>query len=153
MEERMRRAAAIVLICGAILAASLAASKTPKADEPLKGATRRPAVNGWTYVHLTGTPAQIGYQHGYLLAHEIEDALRVEEVELSHDNHKDWQFFRNGAQHMMWPHIESEYREELQGITDGANAAGVKLDIWDVVALNGFLEWSYYVEQYDKQHG
>jgi len=138
----------------AFAAGSKPASKQGSANDPrLVGAFRRPAEHGWTYVHLTGTPAQIGYQHGYLLAHEIEDALRVEEVELSHDNHKDWQFFRNGAQHMMWPHIESEYREELQGITDGANAAGVKLDIWDVVALNGFLEWSYYVEQYDKQHG
>ena len=48
----MRRAMAIFLICGAILAASVAASKTPKPDERLKGALRRPAVNGWTYVHL-----------------------------------------------------------------------------------------------------
>ncbi len=54
---------------------------------------------------------------------------------------------------MMWPHIEAEYREELQGITDGANAAGIKLDLWDVVALNGFPEWSYYVAEYNKQHG
>ncbi len=30
---------------------------------------------------------------------------------------------------MMWPHIEREYREELQGIVDGASAKGVKLDI------------------------
>ena len=29
----------------------------------------------------------------------------------------------------------------------------MKLDVWDVVALNAFLEWSYYVKQYDKEHG
>ena len=127
--------------------------KQASASDPrLAGAFRRPTEQGWTYVHLAGTPAQIGFQHGYLLAPEIDDALQVEKLELSHDNHKDWQFFRNAAQNMMWPQIETEYREELQGITDGANAAGVKLDIWDVVALNGFLEWSYYVERYDKQH-
>jgi len=55
----MRRVVAIVLICGAILAASVAASKTPKPDVRLKGAVRRPVVNGWTYVHLEGTPAEI----------------------------------------------------------------------------------------------
>jgi hypothetical protein len=53
----------------------------------------------------------------------------------------------------MWPHIEQEYREELQGITEGAKAAGATLDLWDVVALNAAEEWTYYVEQYDKQHG
>ena len=30
---------------------------------------------GWTYVHLEGTPTEIGYQHGYLLAPEIADAF------------------------------------------------------------------------------
>ncbi len=54
---------------------------------------------------------------------------------------------------MMWPHIEQEYREELQGIADGANAKGLKIDIWDVVALNAAEEWDYYIKQYDKEHG
>jgi hypothetical protein len=54
---------------------------------------------------------------------------------------------------MMWPHIEQEYREELQGIADGAAAHGVKIDVWDVVGLNAETEWSYYNKQYDKEHG
>jgi len=130
------------------------ASKQDAANDPrLGGAFRRPAEHGWTYVHLAGSPSQIGFQHGYLLAPEIDDALRAEKVELTHENQKDWPFFRDAAQNMMWPHIESEYRQELQGIADGANAAGVKLDVWDIVALNGFVEWSYYVTEYNQQHG
>ena len=78
----MRRAAAIGLICVAILAASVAASKTPKADDRLKGAVRHPAVKGWTQVHLEGTPSEIGYQHGYLLAAEIQDMQKVFALEL-----------------------------------------------------------------------
>lgn len=129
-------------------------AKQDSANDPrLEGAFRRPADHGWTFVHLAGNPSEIGFQHGYLLAPEIEDALKVETLELTHENHKDWDFFRNAAQNMMWPHIEAEYREELQGITDGANAAGVRLDLWDVVALNAMEEWSYYVKQYDKEHG
>jgi hypothetical protein len=123
------------------------------ADPRLKNSFRRPEKNGWTYVHLEGTPAEIGFQHGYLLSAEIEDTLKVFTVETTHDNKKDWQFFRDAARSMMWPHIEPEYREELQGITDGANARGLKLDLWDVVALNAAMEWEYYVKQYDKQHG
>ncbi len=104
-------------------------------------------------MHLQGTPAEIGFQHGYLLAPEITDALKVTILEQTRDNQKDWQFFRDAAQTMMWPHIEQEYRDELQGIANGANAHGVKLDVWDVVALNAFPEWSYYVKQYNKAHG
>jgi Phospholipase B len=148
----MRRTAAIVLICGAILAASLAASKTPKADDRLKGAVRQPAVNGWTHVHLEGTPAEIGYQHGYLLAAEIQDMQQVFALELTHDNGKDWNFFRDASKNILWPHVEQEYREEMQGIADGLNAQGVKLDIWDVVTMNASQEWSYYVGEYDKTH-
>jgi Phospholipase B len=149
------------LVCWLLLAISMtaiaASSKSPavqdaSSDSRLKGAFRRPAENGWTFVHLVGSPAEIGFQHGYLLAPEIDDMVKAENLELSHDNKKDWQFFRDAAQNMMWPHIEAEYREELQGIADGANAAGVKLDLWDIVALNGAPEWSYYVKQYDKEH-
>jgi hypothetical protein len=148
----MRRAAAVVLICAAILAATVAASKAPKPDERLKSAVRRPAVNGWTYVHLEGTPAEIGFQHGYLLAAEIQDMQKVFALELTHDDGKDWNFFRDAAKNVLWPHIEQEYREELQGIVDGLNAQGVNLDVWDVVTMNASQEWSYYVAEYDKAH-
>jgi hypothetical protein len=131
---------------------------TPETE--LKGAFRRSANNGWTFVHLQGTPHEIGFQNGYLLAPEIEDTLKVTILEQIHDSKKDWQFFRYAAQNMMWPNIEQEYREELQGITDGINAHGVamkdlgmKIDLWDVVALNAAEEWEYYVKEYDRIHG
>jgi hypothetical protein len=150
-----------VIFAGLVLAGialSFVAAPSPRTATPeteLKGAFRRPENNGWTFVHLQGTPHQIGFQNGYLLAAEIEDTLRVTILETTHDNKKDWQFFRDAAQNMMWPHIEQEYREELQGVADGVNAHGVgmKIDLWDVVALNGAEEWEYYVKEYDRQHG
>ena len=66
-------------------------------------------------MHLEGTPAEVGFQHGYLLAPEIRDCSKCTQLELTHDNKKDWSFFRDAAQEMLWPHIEQEYREELQG--------------------------------------
>ena len=147
-------ASTLIICCATAVAANTKSGSAQDANDPrLAGAFRRPADHGWIFVHLAGSPSQIGFQHGYLLAPEIDDALKTETVELTHDNHKDWQFFRDAAQNMMWPHIEAEYREELQAIADGANAAGVKLDLWDVIALNAMPEWSYYVQQYDKEHG
>lgn len=147
----MRRSLSIV---GTVLVLVLATlSSNPAKDARLKNASRLPAKNGWTFVHLQGTPAEIGFQHGYLLAPEIEDTLQVLKAETVHDTQKDWDFFRKAAEEMMWPRIDQEYREEMQGIADGAVAHGVKLDLWDVVAMNASLEWSYYVKQYNKEHG
>jgi hypothetical protein len=101
---------------------------------------------GWIYVHLEGSPGEIGYQHGYLLAAEIEDAFRAVQLRDTHDTGRDWTFFRQTAREMLWPHVEAEYREELQGIAEGLKAKGVELDVDDVVALNAFEELAdYYV--------
>ncbi|MGA3105061.1 MAG: C45 family peptidase [Terriglobales bacterium] len=135
------------------IAFALPALTQDSANPRLQHSFRQPARNGWTFVHLEGRPSDIGFQHGYLLAPEIQDMLKVTELEATHDNAKDWAFFRDAARTMMWPRIDTEYREELQGIVDGANAKGVKLDLWDVVAMNGAEEWEYYVKVYDKEHG
>jgi hypothetical protein len=146
-------ACAALAVLGIALHATQAKPQPPAADARLEVAYRKPARNGWTVVHLQGTPAAVGYQHGYLLAAEIADTLAVIKLESEHDNKRDWAFFRDAAQKMMWPKIEAEYREELQGIADGARAKGVTIDVWDVVAMNASLEWSYYVKELDKQQG
>src|ERR1700688_4954694 len=148
----MRRSAAIAIVCSMILFAAAAATVKPKSDDRLKGSFRRPAVNGWTVVHLEGTPGEIGFQHGYLLAPEIQDLKKVYQLELTHDTGKDWNFLREAGKTVLWPHVEAEYREEMQGVADGATAHGVDVDIWDVVALNAAMEWSYYVAEFDKAH-
>src|ERR1700756_1535375 len=159
-EAFMRRAFSLVFLLIAICstAVALSRSKQPAAATPapsealLAGSSRKPPVSGWTVVHLSGSPAQIGYQHGYLLAPEIADLQKVFLLELTHDNGKDWNFFRDAAKNVWWPHIDQEYRDEMQGIADGVTARGVQLDVWDIVVINGAMEWSYYVGQYDKDH-
>lgn len=99
---------------------------------------------GWTYVHLQGSPRQIGFQHGYLLAREIEDTVRMYKVEISHAQRRNWAFFRTAGRTVLWPHVEAEYREEMEGIAAGLKAHGSKLDLWDVVALNGEIEIGEY---------
>jgi hypothetical protein len=140
-----------VVVCVGICAA--APARNSSSDERLKKAFRKPEQNGWIFVHLEGTPAEIGFQHGYLLAPEIEDTQRVVALGLTHDSKKNYAFFRNAAEKVLWPHIEAQYREELKGIVEGLKAKGVALDLWDVVALNAWLELSpYYTDWYDKEH-
>jgi len=110
-----RTPAVLAVLLLLVLAVSLV-SREPQADPRLKNSYRRPEKSGWTYVHLEGSPAEVGFQHGYLLAPEIADALKVTELELTHDNDKTWGFFRHAAQELLWPHVEQEYRDELKGI-------------------------------------
>jgi hypothetical protein len=119
-------------------------SREPQTDPRLRKAARAPERAGWIQVHLEGSPSDIGYQHGYLLASEIRDNFKAISVELAHDEKRDWEFFRKTSRELFWPKIEQEYREELTGIVDGLNARGVRLDLWDIVAMNAWLELPYY---------
>ena len=110
--------------------------------------------DGWTYVHLEGTPREIGYQHGYMLMDAIEDNLKVYALENSHEVGKDWTYFREIGRTVLWPHVSPEYKEELQGIAEGMKEAGSTRDLWDVVALNGVLEIrDYYLPTMDAKLG
>jgi hypothetical protein len=147
----MTRTALLAAVVTAFIGlASAAPAKVPDASAArLKKAFRKPAQSGWIFVHLEGTPGEIGYQHGFLLAPEILDAHKAVKLSITHES-KDWPFFRNAAEKVLWPHIEAQYREELQGIAEGLAAKGVALDLWDVVATNAWLELDpYYVKWAD----
>jgi hypothetical protein len=126
-------------------------SREPQTDPRLKKSSRMPERSGWIQIRLEGSPSEIGFQHGYLLAPEIQDNYKEISTELTHDEKKDWGFFRKTAQEVFWPHIEPEYREELTGIVEGLKAHGASLDVWDIVAMNAWLELPYYDKFLDKR--
>lgn len=139
---------ASLLLAGTIVLAS----RTSPTDPRLKNSFRRPERNGWVYVHLEGKPSEVGFQHGYWLEPEIERGFRDQVLLAEHDSKRPWAFFRETAEKVLWPHIETEYREELEGIADGVRARGGKLDIWDIVAHNAMEELSgYYVPWLNRQ--
>ena len=173
MNDSMRRVAAVLLVIlgGAALwwadsgaaasasandamVATIAAARERAAanDSRLKGASRF-EQGGWIYVHLEGHPGAMGYQHGYLLAPEIEDAFAAVSAGMMHSTERDWKFFRRAAHEMLWPKIDTEYQQELQGIVEGLRArTGSKLDVDDIVAFNAFEELpDYYVPWLNKQ--
>lgn len=136
------------LLIVALIAVAAAAAPPGKLDAP-----KRVEKNGWIHVRLAGSPAEIGRQHAAALAPEIADAFRTVQKLLVRDSGKDWPFFRQAAEKVLWPKIEAEYREEIDGLVEGLNIQNVKLDRWDLVAMNAFLELSpYYTNYYNKQH-
>lgn len=129
-----------------------AGSLPQESSDPRLQKAYRFQQDGWTYVHLEGSPSDIGFQHGYLLASEIQDAFQAIQFDDTHRTKRDWEFFRKAAREMLWPQTDAEYQQELQGIADGLKAHGVNLDIYDVVALNAFEEVpDYYVPWFNKR--
>jgi hypothetical protein len=64
--------------------------KISKPDRLAKAS--RENKNGWVYVHLEGSPSDIGYQHGYLLASEIDTTLQMMSYFLEHETKKTGNF-------------------------------------------------------------
>jgi Phospholipase B len=121
-------------------------------DPRLKDAYRYER-GGWVYVHIEGDPETIGFQHGYLLGPEIIDAFPAVSAGMTRSTKRDWPFFRDVAREQLWPKLDPEYQQELQGIAEGLNArTGSQLDVYDIVALNSFEEVpDYYVPWLNKQ--
>lgn len=147
----VRRCSTLAILLGLAVAA-LAANPAGNPSDPRLQKAYRFRQGGWTYVHLEGSSSDIGFQHGYLLASEIQDAFEAIKLFDTHQTQRDWEFFRTTARQMLWPHIDAEYQQELQGIADGVKAHGVDLDVYDIVALNAFEEVpDYYVPWLNKQ--
>ena len=129
-----------------------ARARVASSDARLRGAYSFER-GGWIYVHLEGDPFNIGFQHGYLLAPEIEDAFPAVSAGMMHSTKRDWPFFREVAREKLWRKLDPEYQQELEGIAEGLNArSGSQLDVYDIVALNSFEEVpDYYVPWLDKQ--
>lgn len=134
-------------------AAMAAARARSVAADPRLAGSYRFEEGGWIYVHLEGRPGAIGFQHGYLLAPEIQDAFPAIQKRMTYSTKRDWAFFRKAAREMLWPKIDPEYQQELQGIVEGLRARSEsQLDIDDLVAFNAFEELpDYYVPWLDKQ--
>ena len=109
----------VIMICGCT-------NSSNKNDRLAKSS--REDKNGWVYVHLEGSPSDIGYQHGYLLANEIDSALQMMSYYLKNATKRDWDFYRNAAEKFYWNKIDKEYQDEIQGIVEGLQAKGKKYD-------------------------
>ncbi len=115
----------------------------PSNADVLKKASRE-VRNGWIYVHLEGTPSEVGYQHGYLLANDIDTSIQTVCYTLAHQTGKDWAFFRRAAASFLWNKLDSEYKAEINGIVAGLHDQHKNYDSLDITAYNAMEELAYY---------
>jgi hypothetical protein len=117
---------------------------------------RRADVNGWIYLHIEGEPYERGYQHGYLLAAELREALRCIRYLIYQDTGVSFDWFAENARAMyeemlsgnadgiLKDNFGSELLQELEGIVAGANAnrrrAEPKVTLADLIGWNAYPE-------------
>lgn len=100
--------------------------------------------NGWIYIHIEGEPYERGFQHGYLLAGELEKIIQTQKHTIYIETGKKWEFFVAAAQKIFLPYIDQEYLDEIRGIAEGAQKAGVDITFEEVLCWNGFYELEGY---------
>jgi hypothetical protein len=129
--------------CALLVLSFNSCTNAPEKKERLSKASREDK-NGWIYVHLEGSPSDIGYQHGYLLANDIDTSIQTVSYLLQHDTHRDWEFYRSAARNFLWPKLEQEYKDEINGIVEGLHTKDKKYDSLDITAYNAMEELAYY---------
>src|ERR1700722_15028679 len=85
-------------------------SKPALAHDAILAKAYRFESGRWIYVPLEGSPHDVGYQHGYLLAPEIGDAFAAVSLQMTHVTQRDWEFFRTAARQMLWRKNDPVYQ-------------------------------------------
>ncbi|MCD6382918.1 MAG: carboxypeptidase regulatory-like domain-containing protein [Thermoplasmata archaeon] len=106
--------------------------------------------DGFLHIKLEGTSREIGYLHGKYLSPLIERGMAAYAHLTELRFGLSWSEVR--AQGVLyWPYVEQEYREEIQGIAEGAAEAGARnplgnrVDWIDVLSYNAIWDiwWRY----------
>jgi predicted secreted protein len=100
--------------------------------------------NGWIYLHIEGDAYDRGFQHGYLLAPEIEQILTNTKALTYWNTGMEWDFFVEHAVEMFVPWADEELLQEIKGIAAGAKDAGVDVTWEDILTWNGYEELTGY---------
>ena len=133
--------AAACLLTGA---ASVPAGELPNHQRDWLQKARRQDTNGWVYLHIEGTPAERGFQHGYLLAGEIARAVKTTREEWHRDTGMEWSWLVAKSRRFITPQVDAENLAELEGIAEGARANGFDTTRDEIIAYNAIIDLAGY---------
>jgi Phospholipase B len=102
--------------------------------------SNRHLKNGWTYLHIEGSPRERGFQHGYLMSKEIKESLRMLSTRWHYETAMEWSWLISKAAEILTPKVDTENITEIDGIVEGMKANGVETSRDEIVALNGYIE-------------
>lgn len=99
---------------------------------------------GWVYLHIEGRPRERGFQHGYLMAKEIAEAIRVRREIWKYTTGMKWEWLVEKSAVMYTPKVDAENRSELEGMVEGLRAAGIESRLDELVAFNAWFDLAWY---------
>jgi hypothetical protein len=105
--------------------------------------------HGWTVLHIEGAPYERGYQHGLLLAQDIQAYVKMLSGHFGgKDPAKGWENTRRLVNALFLRKYDVEYLEEMKGIADGAAVGGATVegravDFLDIVTINSAVELDF----------
>ena len=113
-------------------------------QQKLMEGAHKEVVNGWKHVTVAGTPYQLGFQNGYLLAKEYEDAMRVYKYMTMETYGIEYDWFVQQAVRLHKDKIFDYQLEEMKGMADGLTAADVPANLDDIIGWNDWMEITGY---------
>ena len=100
---------------------------------------------GFKYVQVSGSPSEIGYQHGVLLSDLIPRSLSAYAHATERSYNLDWtQVRRHGRTY--WRYVPQEQKDEINAIAEGSaengatNPNGDPVDWVDILSLNAIWD-------------
>ncbi|WP_099332322.1 C45 family autoproteolytic acyltransferase/hydolase [Actinomyces minihominis] len=100
--------------------------------------------DGWHHLKVSGSPYEMGFQHGYLLAPQYQEALATYWAMTIECFGMEYSFFVDAAVRLHKDKIPPYLMEELQGLADGFTAAGVATTQDDLIGWNAWMELTDY---------
>ncbi|MEI7421106.1 MAG: C45 family peptidase [Prolixibacteraceae bacterium] len=129
----------VFLICSSFVMSQTGLPLSADQKNILAKASRH-EKNGWIYLHIEGNARDRGFQHGYLMANEIKENIRLLSTRWVHDTALEWSWYVKQAGLILTPKIDTENLQEIEGIANGLSAAGMSYTVDELVALNGYVE-------------
>ncbi len=107
---------------------------------------------GVNILKMKGSPYEMGYQHGYLLAEKIGIMITttlqatIAYISLATGNDlKTAEEWFNKGQSDAEPYLPDEFKQEMEGIHDGCNDAGISVTLQQILLWNtNYDQWCIY---------
>lgn len=130
----------LVVFCQTGFSSGQTAAQLSLAQQNMLAKANRHEKGGWIFLHIEGNPSERGFQHGYLMAKEIKENIRLLSTIWSYDTAIDYSWYVKQAGIILTPKVDAENLAEIDGIVEGMKAAGVISSRDEMVGLNGYAE-------------
>jgi tRNA-binding EMAP/Myf-like protein len=101
--------------------------------------------DGWTTLHIFGEPKERGFAHGFLLKKHLIKVLQVLPFIVKEELKYNFDEYMRLSNRLIRPIVKKkfpEFYQELVGISEGANEAGVRISVDFLIAWNALLSLS-----------